>query len=221
MSGNLHSVPPPDDMDEWEDEPIEGYCMSCRDKVEIENPQAVWTSQGRPGTRGTCPMCGGTVYRMGKTDAHDALKQPEAVQVVDNSGIRKTKAAKIKIEAATYVVGSPADSELVERIAQDLDTFGISTWSDSQDDDEEVNWAGGVHPALTQCKKMVVVISREALHSESVEESWRYFRDQRKPVIVALAEDVEPPDDLRSRPRFDLHSDYKRGFRELMAQLAR
>lgn len=221
MGGNLTSMPPADDMGEWEDDPIEGYCMSCRDTVEIEDAKPVWTSKGQPSTRGTCPMCGGNVYRLGKTDAHNPQNKPEAVQVVDNSGIRKTKAAKMKINAATYVVGAPSDSELIERIAKDLDTFGISTWSDSQDENEEVNWAGGVHPALMQCRKMVVVISNEALASESVEDAWRYFREQRKAVVVAMAEQIDPPDDLRSRPRFDLHSDYKRGFRQLLAQLSR
>jgi hypothetical protein len=208
-----------DDDDDFD--PIEAYCMSCRDTVEIEGPEPVWTSQGRPGTRGTCPICGGMVYRMGHTAAHDRLKRPEAVQVVDNTGIRNTKAAKIKIEAATYVVGVASDQTLIEQLAEDLDKIGISTWTDNAVNTEEVNWAGGVHPAFDQCKRMVVVLSAEALISETVTEAWRYFRDQRKPVIVVLAEAVEPPDDLRSRPRFDLFSDYKRGFRQLMQELSR
>lgn len=203
-------------------EPIEGYCMTCRAKVEMEDPQAVWTSQGQPGTRGTCPTCGGTVYRMGHTSAHDHMERPEAVQVVDRTGIKRTsRAARIKIEAATYVVGVAEDEELIQRLSEDLDKLGISTWTDNRETRDEVNWAGGVHPALDQCKKMVVVLSEPALQSERVQDAWRYFRDQRKPVIVALAEDIEPPDDLRTRPRFDLHSDYKSGFRKLWSQLSR
>lgn len=211
------------DIYEDEDyEPIEGYCMSCREKVDIESPQAVWTSQGRPGTRGTCPICGGTVYRMGKTHLHNESERPDAIQVVDQSGIsRKSRAAKIKIEAATYVVGVAEDDELIQRLADDLDKLGISTWADTGETREQVNWAGGVHPALDQCKKMVVVLSRAALNSEHVEQSWQYFRDQRKPVMVVLAENVEPPDDLRTRPRFSLHDDYKSAFRKLWSELSR
>lgn len=210
-----------DAHDEWEDA-IEGYCMTCREKVEIESPQAVWTSQGRPGTRGTCPICGGSVYRLGHTAAHDALKRPEAVQVVDRSGIkRESRAAKIQLEAATYIIGTPQEAELIELLADDLGKVGISTWTDSGTQEKnDVHWAGGVHPALDQCKKMVVILSANALESEHIAEAWRYFLDERKPIIVALAEDVEPPDDLRTRPRFDLHSDYKRGFRQLWPALS-
>lgn len=208
--------------DEADDqEPIEGYCMSCRQKVEIEDPQPVWTSQGRPGTRGTCPECGGSVYRMGHTPAHDDLKRPEAIQVVDKTGIkRSSKAAKIKVEAATYVVGTPDDSALLEQLAQDLDKVGIATWVDKGQRHEDVNWAGGVHPALDQCKKMVVVLSQKALASEDVRQAWQYFLTERKPIIVALAEDVEPPDELRTKPRYDLFSDYKTGFRRLWPALS-
>ena len=200
---------------------IEGYCMSCREKVEIENPQPVWTSQGRPGTRGICPNCGSTVYRMGATEAHEDMEPPEAVQVVDKTGIkRSSKAAKIKVEAATYVIGMPDNTDLVQRLAEDLDKVGISTWADFGQEEEDVNWAGGVHPALDQCKKMVLVLSQGALQSNHVEKAWRYFLAERKPIIVALTESVEPPDELRTKPRFDLSEDYKRGFRRLWPALS-
>jgi hypothetical protein len=206
------------------DEPIEAYCVSCREKVEMESPQAVWTSKGRPGTRGICPNCGGTVYRMGHTPAHDDLKKPDAINVVDNTGIsRKSRAAKIKIEAATYVVSAATDSDFADRISQDLNQIGISTWTDNGEADEEeekVNWAGGVHPALDQCKKLVVILSDFGLKTHNVEQAWQYFLEQRKPIVIALAEDVEPPDELRRRPRFDLYSDYKRGFRQLVQELS-
>ena len=52
--------------DEDDFEPIEGYCVRCRESVEIEDPMPVWTRNGLPATRGECPICGGTVFRMGK-----------------------------------------------------------------------------------------------------------------------------------------------------------
>ncbi|MBZ0296108.1 MAG: DUF5679 domain-containing protein, partial [Anaerolineae bacterium] len=70
-----------DDFFEDEDEPLEGYCMRCKISVEIENPQPVWTRRGMPATRGECPECGGTVFRMGRTEAHKRMNRPEAVQV--------------------------------------------------------------------------------------------------------------------------------------------
>ena len=59
---------------------IEGYCFKCKEKREISDPQAEWSAGGSPGTRGTCPVCGGTIYRMGGTPAHEHLPKPEIVK---------------------------------------------------------------------------------------------------------------------------------------------
>jgi len=56
---------------------MEGYCFKCKAKRPIENPKAEWAASGAPGTRGTCPVCGGTIYKMGRTPEHDALPKPE------------------------------------------------------------------------------------------------------------------------------------------------
>jgi hypothetical protein len=207
---------------EWEDEDaVEAFCVSCREKVEMENPTPVWTSQGRPGTRGICPICGSTVYRMGMTAAHEQLKRPEAIQVVDQKGIkRNSHAARIKVEAATYIVAAATEADFAEKLADDLNLVGISTWVDNGEKTDDVNWAGGVHPALDQCKKMVVVLSDFALRTPSVEAAWQHFRAQRKPVIVAMIEDIAPPDELRRSPRFAMYDDYKRAFRQLVQELS-
>jgi len=42
------------------------YCMKCRKKVEIKNPSKVTMKNKRPATKGSCPKCGTTVYRIGK-----------------------------------------------------------------------------------------------------------------------------------------------------------
>jgi DNA topoisomerase-1 len=52
------------------------YCVRCKAKREMANPHPVYTDKGRPGTRGTCPVCGSNMFRMGKTDAHEALPKP-------------------------------------------------------------------------------------------------------------------------------------------------
>jgi len=43
----------------------EAYCVKCRKKVEIKNPQQVTMANGRPATQGTCPTCGTKVFRIG------------------------------------------------------------------------------------------------------------------------------------------------------------
>ena len=54
-----------------------GYCFKCKDKRELVDPTAVWNTNGAPATRGTCAVCGGTIYKTGHTPAHDKLPKPK------------------------------------------------------------------------------------------------------------------------------------------------
>ena len=44
---------------------VEGYCVKCRKKVEIQNPKEKLTKKGTKFAQGTCPNCGTKVNRMG------------------------------------------------------------------------------------------------------------------------------------------------------------
>jgi hypothetical protein len=41
------------------------FCTKCRVKRDIEGPEAFTTSNGKDALRGTCPVCGTRVVRMG------------------------------------------------------------------------------------------------------------------------------------------------------------
>jgi len=58
---------------------LEAYCMKCKTKREIVDPQASFNAAGAPVTRGTCGVCGTVLYRTGKTEAHEGLLKPEKV----------------------------------------------------------------------------------------------------------------------------------------------
>jgi DNA-directed RNA polymerase subunit RPC12/RpoP len=45
---------------------MQAYCMKCRKKVEIKNPQQIKMKNDKPATRGLCPNCGTKVFRIGK-----------------------------------------------------------------------------------------------------------------------------------------------------------
>lgn len=45
---------------------MQAYCVKCRKKVDIVNPQKVKMKNGRPATKGSCPTCGTGVYRIGR-----------------------------------------------------------------------------------------------------------------------------------------------------------
>jgi DNA-directed RNA polymerase subunit RPC12/RpoP len=44
----------------------QAYCVKCKKKVEIKNPQNVTLKNKRPAVRGVCPTCGTKVFKIGR-----------------------------------------------------------------------------------------------------------------------------------------------------------
>lgn len=44
----------------------EAYCVKCKAKKEIQNPEDTTLKNGRPATKGVCPDCGTKIMRIGK-----------------------------------------------------------------------------------------------------------------------------------------------------------
>jgi hypothetical protein len=190
-----------DDLD-----PVEGYCLHCRETIEMDDPVAVWTRRGMPATRGECPICGGMVFRMGKSAVHDQMDEPDV-------------RPRVKLAAQTvYVAFTAADSALAEQLAADLEKVGVACWL-HEAALSDVNWASGVHPALSACDRMIYLLTEPALRDDRVAEAWRYFRQKNKPIVIAQIDGSAPPDDLRRRPRFDFQANYKTAFRQLLQAL--
>lgn len=61
-------------------EPIFAYCMKCRTRKPVKDPEPVYLSGGRPAIKGQCPDCGSTIARLGKTPVHDQLPDPPKEQ---------------------------------------------------------------------------------------------------------------------------------------------
>lgn len=79
---------------------MEAYCMKCKEKRELENPQATFNAKGAPVTIGVCAVCGTKLFRMGKTPAHEGLTPPEP---------KNTR------EGRLVIVESPAKAKTVGR----------------------------------------------------------------------------------------------------------
>jgi hypothetical protein len=197
--------------DDLDFDPIEGYCMSCRESVEIENPLAVWTRKGQPATRGECPTCGGIVFRMGKTDLHSEAQRPQPV-IIGHTGDKRT-APRLERDTV-YLNYATADEAIAQQLAADLEKSGIAVWL--HDADDKVSWSSGVHPALKECGNMVYVLSNAAIEDKHVVAAWEFFREQRKPIIIAQINPIDPPDRIRRSPRFDLTTEYKSSLRQMV-----
>jgi DNA topoisomerase-1 len=46
---------------------VQAYCVKCKTKRDIVNPQPAYNRRGTPGVKGTCPVCGTTLWHMGRT----------------------------------------------------------------------------------------------------------------------------------------------------------
>ena len=44
---------------------MQAYCLKCRSKREMRDPQKVTLKNGRPATKGACPVCRTNMYRIG------------------------------------------------------------------------------------------------------------------------------------------------------------
>ena len=44
----------------------QAYCFKCREKRDIKDATQVTLKNGRPATRGNCPVCNTRVFRIGK-----------------------------------------------------------------------------------------------------------------------------------------------------------
>lgn len=96
-------------------EELQGYCLKCKEKRVMQNPKAEWAANGSPGTRGTCPVCGGVIYKQGRTPAHETLPKP--VITARGSGKKAAPARKGSSERGgkLVVVESPAKAKTIGR----------------------------------------------------------------------------------------------------------
>ena len=43
----------------------EAYCVKCKEKREMKDAKKVTMKNGKPATKGICPVCGCGMYRIG------------------------------------------------------------------------------------------------------------------------------------------------------------
>lgn len=44
---------------------VTAYCVKCRTKREMQNPNRIVMKNKKPAMRGTCPVCGTKLFRIG------------------------------------------------------------------------------------------------------------------------------------------------------------
>jgi len=204
------------DLDASEPEPIMGYCLRCRESIEMDVPRAIWTRRGQPATQGDCPLCGGLVFRMGKTPLHENKERPASVFVAEEQEKRQRPQLT---RDSVYVHYVPADEESAQQIAADLTKSGLAVWLHESDVDSR-QWASGIHPALKERTRMVFVLSPQTDGDDTLTAGWQFFKDKRKPIVIAQVSAAHVPEALRRCPRFDFATDYKVALRQMLNALS-
>lgn len=105
-------------------ESIQVYCVKCREKRDIIEPEAIFTKNGAPALRGKCAVCGTTLFRMGATPAHDGLEKPiiekcekptekHKANGKGKSSAKKASAKKRSKSSKLVIVESPAKARTI------------------------------------------------------------------------------------------------------------
>ncbi len=56
------------------------YCVKCKTKREIKDPQPLFNFKGSPYTKGVCPVCGTAILRLGASELHAGLERPKIAE---------------------------------------------------------------------------------------------------------------------------------------------
>ncbi|HZY45814.1 MAG TPA: toprim domain-containing protein, partial [Anaerolineae bacterium] len=102
---------------------MEAYCVKCKTKREMTEAKPEYTASGTAATRGKCPVCGTTLYRMGATPEHANIPKPDPVAKSDKPRKKRasTKNGKGKNgsdaprSGTLVIVESPAKAKTIGR----------------------------------------------------------------------------------------------------------
>lgn len=88
---------------------IIAYCLKCREKRILQNPEPIYTAAGRPAMLGRCSVCGSTVVKMGRTEAHASIPEP----LRNSRTHRAENTPEKKRNSRLVIVESPAKARTV------------------------------------------------------------------------------------------------------------
>jgi photosystem II stability/assembly factor-like uncharacterized protein len=115
---------------------------------------------------------------------------------------------------------SREDSEFAHRLAGDLKAAGANVWLDQLDIQPGDQWDRTVEEALTNCPRMVVILSPASVNSTNVMDEVSFALEERKTVIPVIHRDCMIPFRLRRVQHVDFRQDYAPALQELLKTLA-
>lgn len=115
---------------------------------------------------------------------------------------------------------SREDSEFALRLAEDLKAAGAGVWIDQLDIEPGREWDNAIEDALTQCPRMLLILTAASVKSPKVRNEIAFALDEQKNIIPVLYQDCTVPLQLRRIQHIDFRTDYARGLKALLKTLS-
>jgi Domain of unknown function (DUF5679) len=96
---------------------MQAYCVKCHTKREMKNAKSVTMKNGKPATKGVCPVCGTKMYRIGKSG-------DKAILVVTRA-VSKSCLSDVAVDKVFWCHDG--------RMIKNLDELGAALWEMSED----------------------------------------------------------------------------------------
>ncbi len=120
---------------------------------------------------------------------------------------------------AAFFSYSRADSDFALRLAEELKAAGANVWIDQLDIIPGQHWDREVKGALSNCPRMLVVLSPASVDSENVLDEISLALRKQKTVIPVLYLDCDVPLRLERLQHIDFRTDHARGLKALLKVL--
>jgi hypothetical protein len=85
-----------------------------------------------------------------------------------------------------FVCYSRKDEDFVVKLAENLKDQGVPIWLDQWDIPSGVNWPRAIDKALSDCARLLVVLSPSSVESDEVQSEWYAALDEKKVVVPIL-----------------------------------
>ncbi|MBZ0274885.1 MAG: SUMF1/EgtB/PvdO family nonheme iron enzyme [Anaerolineae bacterium] len=124
--------------------------------------------------------------------------------------------------AKIFLAYARDDEAFAEKLAQSLSNMEATVWIDKHDIHPGVKWSDAIQEGLEQCELMLVIVTPESMKSKNVEDEWRYFREQNKPIIPISYKPAKVNFQLASLQYIDFNTqNYGKALSQLYSELRR
>ena len=121
--------------------------------------------------------------------------------------------------AKAFVSYSRADTDFVLRLCQDLRAAGASIWLDQLDIHPGEEWDQAIERGLSECGRMLVVLSPQSVSSQNVLDEIGYALSKKKSIIPVLYRDCEVPYRLNRLEYVDFRTTYDERLKDLLSAI--